>query len=320
VTKKKYVLHIRNLKYYLEKGLILTKVHRCISFNQSEWLKEWIDFNTEKRKQATSDFEKDLFKLMNNAVYGKTMEDVRGHIDFELVDTQKRMEKLLNAPNLKHRHIINENLVGVEKTKTIMKLNKPIYIGVCILELSKLHMYQFYYDVLKKKYNDKVTLAYTDTDSFIFKTETEDIYEDFKSINDEMDFSGYDPSHPNYDTTNKKVLGKFKDEMDGAIMTEFIGLQSKTYCCKVEDHKTIKKAKGLPSNKVKKDFTIDLYRKTLNENYKSYVKSNKIGSFNHKMFSLTQNKMGLSNYDNKRYYINNKTSIPHGHFSLKTTH
>ena len=148
---KKNVLHIRNLKYYLEKGLILTKVHRCISFNQSEWLKEWIDFNTEKRKEATSDFEKDLFKLMNNAVYGKTMEDVRGHIDFELVDTQQQMDKLLNAPNLKHRHIINKNLVGVEKTKTIMKLNEPIYIGVCVLELSKLHMYQFYYDVLKKK-------------------------------------------------------------------------------------------------------------------------------------------------------------------------
>ena len=111
---KKYVIHNRNLKYYSEKGLVLKKVHRCIKFNQSEWLKEWIDFNTEKRKEATNDFDKDLFKLMNNAVYGKTMEDVRGHVDFELVDTPERMEKLLNAPTLKHRHILNDNLVGVE--------------------------------------------------------------------------------------------------------------------------------------------------------------------------------------------------------------
>jgi hypothetical protein len=128
--KDKYVIHIRNLKYYLEKGLVLKQVHRCIKFNQSNWLKEWVDFNTEKRKEATNDFDKDLFKLMNNAVYGKTMEDVRGHIDFELVDTPKRMEQVLNSPTLKHRHILNENSVGVEKIKPVMKLNKHIYIYI----------------------------------------------------------------------------------------------------------------------------------------------------------------------------------------------
>ena len=131
--KDKYVIHIRNLKYYLEKGLVFEKVHRCIKFNQGDWLKECIDFNTEKRKEATNDFDKYLFKLMNNAVYGKTMEDVRGHVDFESVDTPERMEKLLDAPTLKHRHLLNDNLVGVEKIKPVMKLNKPIYIGVCIL-------------------------------------------------------------------------------------------------------------------------------------------------------------------------------------------
>ena len=98
---------------------------------------------TQKRKEATNDFDKDLFKLMNNAVYGKTMEDVRGHVDFELVDTLERMEKLLNAPTLRHRHILGDNLVGVGKIKPVMELNKPIHIGVSILELPKLHMYQF---------------------------------------------------------------------------------------------------------------------------------------------------------------------------------
>ena len=113
--KDTYVIHIRNLKYYLEKGLVLKTVHRCIKFNQSDWLKERIDFNTEKRKEATHDFDKDLFKLVNNAVYGKTMEGVRGHVDFELVDTPERMEQLLHAPTLTHRHILNDNLVGLNK-------------------------------------------------------------------------------------------------------------------------------------------------------------------------------------------------------------
>ena len=94
---------------------MLKNIHRCINFSQSDWLKEWIDFNTEKRKEATNDFDKDLIKLMNNAVYGKTM-DVRGHVDFELVGTPERMEQLLNAPTLKHRRILDDNLVGVEKT------------------------------------------------------------------------------------------------------------------------------------------------------------------------------------------------------------
>ena len=113
--EENYVIHIRNLKYYLEKGLVLKNIHRCNKFNQSDWLKGWIYFNTEKRKDATNDFDKDLFNLMNKAVCGETMGDVRGHVDFELVDTPQRMEKPLNAPALKHRHLLNENLVGVEK-------------------------------------------------------------------------------------------------------------------------------------------------------------------------------------------------------------
>ena len=117
--KETYVIHIRNLKYYLEEGLVLKKVHRCIKFDQSDWLKDWIVFNTDKRKEATNDFDKDLVKLMNNAVYGKTVEGVRGHVDFELVDTPERMEKLLNAPTLNHRHVLNDKLVGVGKLDEI---------------------------------------------------------------------------------------------------------------------------------------------------------------------------------------------------------
>ena len=227
MDKQNYVVHIKMLQYYLKKGMKLKSINRVVSFKQKAWLKPWIDYNTEKRKNATSDFEKDMYKLMNNAVYGKTMENVRDHIDFELVDTPERFQKCVNNPTFKYRHIINENLVGVEKLKHTVKLNKPIYVGVSILDLSKMHMYSFYYDVLKQKYKDKVRLIYTDTDSFVIHTHTEDIYDDFKEIRQHMDFSNYDKDHKCYDVTNKKVLGRFKDEVDGKIITNFIGLKPK---------------------------------------------------------------------------------------------
>ena len=145
-----------------------------------------------------------------NSVYGKTMENVRKHVDYELVNTPERFQKLVNKPLFKHRHIRNEDLVIVEKDKHTVELNKPIYMGMSILDYSKTHMYSFYYDVLKPKYQENIKLVYTDTDSYVIKVETDDLYEDFKEINDYMDFSDYPPEHPNYDKTNKKVLRKIQ--------------------------------------------------------------------------------------------------------------
>ena len=208
--KSKYVVHIRTLQFYLKHGLKLKKIHRAIKFEQKEILKPYIEFNTEKRKNARNDFEKDIFKLLNNAVFGKTMEDKRKHLDFEIVSDERRFMKCVNNPSFKHSHIINENLVGVEKQKPKLKLDKPIFIGMSILDLSKQHMYKFYYDVMKPKYGDNIRMVYTDTDSFVFHTRTDDIYQDLQEITDEMDFSGYDKNHKCYDATNKKVLGKFR--------------------------------------------------------------------------------------------------------------
>ena len=213
--KNKYVVHIRTLQFYLKHGLKLKKVHRAIKFEQKEILKPYIEFNTEKRKNARNDFEKDIFKLLNNAVFGKTMEDKRKHLDFEIVSDERRFMKCVNNPSFKRSHIINEDLVGVEKQKPKLKLDKPIFIGMSILDLSKQHMYKFYYDVMKPKYGENIRMVYTDTDSFVFHTKTDDIYQDLKEINDEMDFSGYDKNHKCFDVTNKKVLGKFKDECEG---------------------------------------------------------------------------------------------------------
>ena len=142
--KKKYVVHISILKQALDHGLKLKKVHRVIEFNQEAWLKKYIDMNTELRKKASNDFEKDFFKLMNNAVFGKTMENVRKHRDIiKLVKTNHKRNKLVPEPNYHTMNLISENLSIIEMKKVKVKMNKPIYLGLSILEISKIIMYEF---------------------------------------------------------------------------------------------------------------------------------------------------------------------------------
>ena len=156
--KKSYVVHIRSLKQALNHGLILKKVHRVIQFNQKAWLRTYIDMNTELRKQAKTDFEKDLFKLMNNAVFGKTVENLRKHRDIKLVTTDKRRNQLVSEPNYHTTKWFSENLLAIEIKKTKAKMNKPVYLGLPILQISKTMMYEFWYDYMKPKYGDKVKL------------------------------------------------------------------------------------------------------------------------------------------------------------------
>ena len=166
-NKKKYVTHINSLKQALDLGLKLEKIHRVIKFNQKEWLKPYIDMNTELKKAAKYDFEKDLFKLMNNSVFGKMMENIRKHRDIKLVTTDKKRSKLVSEPNYHTINLISEDLSIIEMKKTKVKMNKLIYLGLSILEISKTLMYEFWYDYMKPKYNDNIKLCYMDTDSFI---------------------------------------------------------------------------------------------------------------------------------------------------------
>ena len=315
--KSKYVVHIRTLQFYLKHGLKLKKIHRAIKFEQKEILKPYIEFNTEKRKNARNDFEKDIFKLLNNAVFGKTMEDKRKHLDFEIVSDERRFMKCVNNPSFKHSHIINENLVGVEKQKPKLKLDKPIFIGMSILDLSKQHMYKFYYDVMKPKYGENIRMVYTDTDSFVFHTKTDDIYQDLQEINDEMDFSGYEKNHKCFDATNKKVLGKFKDECEGKIMTGFIGLRPKCYAFKIHgDDEEYKKCKGTAKNTVKRKIKYDDYNKVLETNEVIHRSFNSIRSKNHKIYSINTTKVSLNSYENKRYWTTSVDSLAYGHYKI----
>lgn len=162
-SKTKYVIHYRNLKYYINSGMIVSKVHRVISFEQEAWLSDYINFNTEKRKLAVNAFEKDFFKLMNNAVFGKTMENIRNRINFNLVQTPEKAVKKANSPTFQKFTIFQNDLVGIHMLQKKLTLDRPIFTGFAILELSKLLMYKFHYGVVKARYGDKAKLLFTDT-------------------------------------------------------------------------------------------------------------------------------------------------------------
>ena len=186
--------------------------------------------NAELRKKASDDFEKDFLKLMNNAVFDKTMENVRKHRDIKLVKTDYKRNKLVSEPNYHTMKLISENLSIIEMKKVKVKMNKPIYLGLPILEISKIIMYEFWYDYTKKKYGDMVKLCYMDTDSLIMNIKTKDFYKDIaQDVEERFDTLNYDVDRPLPKGKNKKVIGLMKDELGGGIITEFVALKPKTY-------------------------------------------------------------------------------------------
>ena len=237
-NKTKYVIHINTLKQASNHGLKLEKIPRVIEFNQEAWLKPYIDMNTELRKEAKNDFEKDLFKLMDNSVFGKTMENIRKHRDIKLVKTDKKRSKLVSEPNYHTVNLISEDLAIIEMKLTKIKMNKPIYLGLSILEISKTLMYEFWYDYMKPKYNNDVKLCYMDTDSFIMNIKTNDIYKDISNdVENRFDTSNYEVNRPLPTGKNKKVIDLMKDELGGKIITEFVTLRPKTYSFLTDDGK-----------------------------------------------------------------------------------
>lgn len=318
--KKDYVVDIRNLQFYLKQGMKLIKVNRVIEYNHKTWLKPWIDFNTEKRKKAKNDFEKDYFKLMNNSVFGKTMENVRGRINLKVAFDDVYQKKYQSKPNWKSTkpyHIDNKTFSIMNLSKTTVNLDKPIYAGFSILDLSKLHMYDFHYNVMKPKYGDKIQLLMTDTDSFVYKIETEDFYKDMYDDKDNYDMSEYDKDYQYYDETNKKVLGKFKDEKPKSTISEFVGVRPKCYSMMCNDGENTKKLKGVPKVVVKKDIIHNDYKKCVLENKPLQVEINAIRCKGLNNYSLTQTKKALSNTDDKRVW-NDIKSLAYGHYSLKS--
>lgn len=323
-NKKKYVIHYMALKQCLEQGIKISQIHRILRFNQKPWLKSYIDLNTHLRKNAKNEFEKKLYKLFINAVFGKTMENLNKRRDVKLVskwEGRYGAQTLISKPNFNHISIFAEDLAAIELNKTSILFNKPIYIGFSILDLAKTVVYDFHYNFICKHYKDKSKLLYTDTDSLIYSftsfdhNENDDIYNlMFKNL-DKFDTSDYPPTHKMFSLKNKAVYGKMKDECNGKVMEAFCGLRSKMYSIKY-DEKEIKKSKGTNLSIVR-DLTFNNYYDCLMHNSRVQKFQNNIRSQKHKIVQIKQYKIVLSPFDDKRFICsNNINTLAWGHYKI----
>ena len=281
----------------------------------------YIELNTKFRTLAKNDFEKNLYKLMNNAVFGKTMENVRNRVDVKLLtkwDGRYGAEAMIAKPNFHSRSVFSENLIAVELRKLEVKFYKPIYVGMCILDISKTCLYEFHHEYMSPLYRDKCRIMYTDTDSLIYHIECEDIYENIKRDIAKFDTSDYAADNPyGIPLENKKVPGLMKDENNGAIMIEFVGLRAKMYALRVDGKKDTKKVKGVKSNVVARTITFDDYTRCLNDQIEISRQQSCIRSKLHKVYTIRETKIALSPYDDKRYVIRDSTdTLPWGHYKI----
>ncbi|PKK63102.1 hypothetical protein RhiirC2_717220 [Rhizophagus irregularis] len=351
--RDEYVLHYSELQYYVKLGMVVDEVQKVLSFDQSPWLEPYISLNSNLRKKARNDFERDFFKLMNNSVYGKTMENVRKHIDIKLLPLRNKKDEksLLNKirkPSFKYARLLGKDLVGVHMGKSEVTLNKPILVGAAVLGLSKLHMYQFWYDYVKATYGEKATLCYMDTDSFIYGVETEDIYQDMIKNADLFDFSNYPPDHPlvksipedqwiideNGEQTlkNAGVIGKFKYECPDYIMSEFFGIRAKLYHYVLENGSVGSRHKGvskmgmentarnnmpIAANGEQYDPMTLLYRECLFGEKQIYAKNVGFRTKDHIISLVEVEKQAASPFDDKRWILSDgKRTLPYEHWRI----
>lgn len=339
--KEKYVIHYRMLKLALQHGLILKKVHRALKFKQSCWLKKYVDLNIELRKNAKNEFEKAFFKLLINAVFGKTMENLRLRVDIKLVNKwgggKNGAGMLIARPNFKQCKIFDEEFVAIELSQTCITMNKPIVIGMSILDVSKLTMYKFMYDFLKPKYGEKCALAYTDTDSFILHLQKTNFYNEIKENSAMFDTSDFSIGNRfNIEPKNKKIPGIFKDELNGKIVLEFVGLRAKCYAIEALNEKktlvdldkkkkklrktmVIKRSKGVKMSVVQQKLKFSDYVDCILGNCKVNEQTqNTLRSIKHNVYSIKQSKVALNPDDDKRYIIKPDciNTLAWGHYAI----
>lgn len=321
--KYSYVIHYTHLKVCLNNGLVLKNIHRIIQFKQDNFLKKYIDLNTKLRQASSSPFQKDFFKLLNNSIFGKTIENKRKQVDVKLVTTWNHSlnktnkktgaEKLISKPNLKSVSVFSENFVAIQLSPEKLILDRPIYIGFTVLEYSKQHVYDFHYSFIKEQYGEKAKLCYTDTDSLLYFIQTENFYRDMFNNMSKYDTSNYNTNNPFcLPKINEKVPGLFKDELGGDIITEFTGLRAKLYCIKSLNTQ-INKAKGV-SRAITKRLKTSNYKDALFKNVTLKGKMNMIKSIKHILFSQEVDKVILNRIDDKRQVLSNQIeTLPWGH-------
>ena len=289
-NKTKYVIHEMNLKQAVDAGLILTKIHRVIEFKQKPWMKDFIDFNINKRKESKNEFEKGFFKIMCNATYGRTLMNLRKRQNISLINDATKLNDCVKKPDFISSKIFNENLVAVHNIKQKLYMNQPIYVGFSILDLSKYHMYNFHYGFVKSRYGSDAKLLFTDTDSLCYEITTEDFYQDMYNYKEHFDLSDMHLKQFK-NLENKKVVGKFKDETQGIPICEFIGLRSKMYSIKLDDDSEKKTAKGIVRNVIKNHLKHDNYKHILETGERMNSSMKMIRSFDHDIYTVNVTKV-----------------------------
>ena len=254
---------------------------------------------------------------MNNSVFGKTMENVRNRVDIQLCSREEKALKLFSKTSFDRRTIFSKNLIAIRMHKKKYELNKPIYLGMSILDLSKTLMYDFHYNYIKPKYGENAKLLFTDTDSLMYEIKTQDFYKDISADVEKMfDTSNYPKEHPSGIKTgiNKKVIGMMKDECGGKLIIEFVGLRSKLYSYRMFEREE-KKCKGVKKNVIKKDITFKNYKDCLFKEKEETRKMNLIRNRNHDLYSESIEKIALSAKDDKRILFENKIdTMAYGHY------
>ena len=315
--KENYLVHFAILKFYLQMGMILKRVHRIIKFRQKPFLKLYIDTNSQKRADSKNAFEKDYYKYKNNSLFGKTMEDVRKRMNYKLVNDEHKLEKLVASPLFLDRDIIDEEIVGVKMIKSEVELCKPIYIGQAVLDYSKLEMYKLFYEIIRPcPLIRQARLMGGDTDSFFLALTTHkdlNFDEVWKSLRKYFDSSNYKSTHPLYSLDNKAKLGCFKDEAAGKEIEEMVLLRPKMYSMKykgVDD--SIKRAKGI-SKCIVRNLSHEQYYLAYRNKRITYANMTILKSNQHTVTTHSFRKRALSAFEDKRCWVSHNTSLPHGH-------
>lgn len=286
LDKKNYVTHYLNLKFYLKMGLELKKIHRILAFTQKQWLKLYINFNSEKRELAENKFEKNLFKQMNNSIYGKSLQSPRKRINMDGCFNVQKCQKKLGDPLLEYFEIINQNFCIFKTCRKSLFLNNPIFVGYTVLENSKL-LYDYYYSYFKKTYKENCEFLYSDTDSITFSVTSNTFINDLKGkFKDILDFSHVPKNHVLYSDKNHMKIGKLKFDTNDFI-EKFVGIKSKMYSFKIEN-KFKNVAKGVKKS-VTKNFTTDLYQNVIEDNLFLREKQYNITATNHELKTVIQN-------------------------------
>jgi hypothetical protein len=301
-AKKRYTIHYTYLKLCLEEGMILSKVHRVIKFTQAPFLKDYIENMTQKRKEATTEVKRSLYKYLINSIYGKMAQAVRKYLTVKFILKEHLLNRYLTHPcHMSHRIIGPTCVAFFRKDKTVT-LDKPYAVGFSILEKSKRLMGGLYYKFIQPALggHENVNVLMSDTDSLVLQFGNQVRADALEKLKPVMDFSNYPKLHPLYDPTRKSVPGFFKDENAGTPLIELAALRAKCYAMRTLDKSTTARCKGIKKTVVK-EFKIDMYKNCLAKVVVTRAVMHRIQARNFKISTLRIRKVCMSSFDDKRH-------------------